>query len=338
MRENVAFDSGGAVVKAGRVDVTIAILTYNGETYLGRILDAVERQVFDGVVEVLVIDSGSTDRTLDIVASHANVRLHQIPNSEFGHGKTRNLAAELAHGEFVVYLTHDAVPVDDYWLFEMLAPFARFPLVEGVVGRQVPRANCVPILKYEIDRVFSTQGPEFGTTVTYLDGAFDRHPHYWLPGAFYSDVNSAARRSFLVETVPYRDVEYAEDQLFGHDVLAAGRYKAYAARGAVEHSNDLTYREYKKRIFDEIVGLRASGATVPPPPSGIRRVVRALVLDPADILQDKQFSAGRKLYWLLVNPFYHLAKARAGRRARRISLTDSRAIASGSLESERRGS
>jgi rhamnosyltransferase len=338
MRENVAFHSEGTVVKANGVDVTIAILTYNGDTYLDRILDAVERQVFDGEVEVLVVDSGSTDRTLDIVAGHPDVRLHQIPNSEFGHGKTRNLAAQLARGEFVVYLTHDAVPVDEYWLSEMLAPFARFPSVEGVVGRQVPRPNCVPILKYEIDRVFSTQGPEFATTITYLDGAFDRQPHYWLPGAFYSDVNSAARRSFLVETVPYRNVDYAEDQLFGHDILAAGRYKAYAARGAVEHSNDLSYREYKKRIFDEIVGLRASGAAVPPPPNGIRRIVRALILDPADIIQDRDFSVSRKLYWLLVNPFYHLAKARAGRRARRIRLSDAGAIAKGSLESERRGS
>jgi rhamnosyltransferase len=318
------------------IDATVAILTYNGERYLDRILDAVERQAFDGSVEVLVIDSGSTDRTLEIVAAHPAVRLHEIPNDQFGHGKTRNLAAQLARGEFVAYLTHDAVPADEHWLSELLAPFARFPLVEGVVGRQVPRRDCVPILKYEINRVFSTQGPEFGTTITYRAEAFERNPHYWLPGAFYSDVNSAARRRFLLDTVPYQDVEYAEDQLFGHDILSAGRYKAYAARGAVEHSNDLTFREYQKRIFDEIVGLRASGAPVPAPPSVIRRIARAMVLDPADILRDPDFSAGRKVYWLVVNPFYHLAKARAWRRGLRINLSNTRVIAKGSLEHERR--
>jgi rhamnosyltransferase len=325
-------------MKTGGTDVTIAILTYNGDAYLARILDAVERQVFDGVVEVLVVDSGSTDGTLEIVASHPSVRLHQIPNSEFGHGKTRNLAAQLARGEFVVYLTHDAVPADDYWLFEMLAPFDRFPGVEGVLGRQIARPDCAPLLKYEIARVFSTQGPEFGTTVSYRTGAFDRVQHYWLPAAFYSDVNSAARKEFLLKTIAYRDVDYAEDQLFGRDLLDGGYLKAYAARGAVEHSNDLTFREYGKRIFDEIVGLRASGATVPPSPSWIRRVVRALILDPADILQDRQFSAGRKLYWLVVNPFWHLAKSSASRRARRVRLTDMGAIAKGSLERERRAS
>jgi rhamnosyltransferase len=319
-------------------DVTIAILTYNGELYLDRILTAIAEQDFAGSVETLVLDSGSTDGTLDIVSRHPVVRLHQIPNSEFGHGRTRNLAATLANGSIVVYLTHDAVPADEHWLSELVAPFEKFPGVEGVVGRQIARPNCVPVLKYEIRRVFSTQGPEFGTTLSYRTDAFDRLPHYWLPAAFYSDVNSAAHRDFLVNTVPYRDVDYAEDQLFGRDLLDAGYLKAYAARGAVEHSNDLTYAEYKKRIFDEIVGLRASGATVPPSPSALRRFVRAVILDPADILQDRDFSAGRKLYWLIVNPFYHLAKSSASRRARRIRLDDHDGIAKGSLESERRAS
>jgi rhamnosyltransferase len=324
------------VSEPGRIDVTIAILTYNGEQYLDSLLEAIAGQDYTGQSEILVIDSGSTDRTLEIVAKHPSVRLHQIPNSEFGHGRTRNLAATLAKGEVVAYLTHDAVPADAGWLRELVAPLSLFAGVEAVVGRQVPRRNCVPILKYEIQRVFSTQGPEFGTTLSYKTEAFERTPHYWLPAAFYSDVNSAARRSFLIETIGYQDVDYAEDQLFGRDVLEAGFTKAYAARGAVEHSNDLTYREYKKRIFDEIVGLRASGAVVPPPTSAFRRFVRAVVLDPADILQDHDFSAGRKLYWLLVNPFYHLAKATASRRARRVNLSDSGAISRGSLESERR--
>ena len=325
------------MTNAGEVDVTIAILTYNGEQYLAQILEAIAGQDYSGSHEVLIIDSGSTDRTLDIVAQYSEVRLHQIPNADFGHGKTRNLAAQLANGTYVAYLTHDAVPADSHWLTELLAPFDLFPRVEGVVGRQVARRDCVPILKYEIDRVFETQGPEFGTTVTYASDAFTRNPHYWLPGAFYSDVNSAARKSFLLETVPYRDVEYAEDQLFGRDVLEKGFLKAYAARGAVEHSNDLSYREYKKRIFDEIVGLRASGAVVPPLTNGFRRFVRAVVLDPADILQDRDFTTRRKLYWLILNPFFHLAKATASRRARKVSLADASAINKGSLERERRG-
>jgi rhamnosyltransferase len=125
--------------------VTVAILTFNGDRYLERILQAVAEQDFKGQVELLVIDSGSTDGTLAIVAAHPEVRLHEIPNSEFGHGRTRNLAAQLSNGEIVVYLTHDAVPADTHWLAELVAPFEKFPGVEGVVGRQIARPDCVPV-------------------------------------------------------------------------------------------------------------------------------------------------------------------------------------------------
>ena len=315
---------------------TVVILTFNGERYLEQILAAIAGQILEGEFDVLVIDSGSTDRTLEIVAARPEVRLHQIPNPEFGHGRTRNLAAQLATGEFVAYLTHDAVPADEFWLAELLEPFARFPGVEAVLGRQVPRPDCVPILKYEINRVFATQGPEFATTVSYETPAFERYPPYGMPARFYSDVNSAARRRFLLDVIGYQDVAYAEDQLFGQDVLKAGYSKAYAARGAVVHSNDLSYAEYSRRLFDEIVGLRMSGAPVPAASSGFRAFVRAVVLDPVGILRDRDYSAGRKLFWLAVNPFYHLAKATASRRARRVNLADSSALERGSLEAQRR--
>lgn len=315
---------------------TVAILTFNGDAYLAEMLGALARQQFDGEFEVLVIDSGSTDRTLQIVGEHPEVRLHQIPNSQFGHGRTRNLAAELSAGEFIAYLTHDAVPADDFWLTELLDPFSRFPGVEAVLGRQIPRADCVPILKYEINRVFAAQGPEFATAISYDTAAFDRHPQLGGPARFYSDVNSAARRRFLLEKIGYQDVFYAEDQLFVQDVLRAGHSKAYAPRGAVVHSNDLSYSEYSKRVFDEIVGLRTSGAAVPAASNIVRSFVRAMVLDPIGIVRDRDYSFGRKLYWLAVNPFFHLAKYRASHRARNIDLTNRPAIESGSLEHQRR--
>ena len=59
------------------------------------------------VREILAIDSGSRDRTLAILESHA-VRVIRIPPQEFGHGKTRNLAAAQAQGDYLVFLTQDA--------------------------------------------------------------------------------------------------------------------------------------------------------------------------------------------------------------------------------------
>jgi rhamnosyltransferase len=318
------------------VVATVAILTFNGERYIRQILSALVGQDFDGGIEILVVDSGSTDATLAIVAEFPQVRLHEIPNSAFGHGKTRNLAAQLAMGEYVAFLTHDAIPASADWLTELIEPMRRFPDVVAVLGKQEPRPDCIPIMKYEIRRAFATQGPDFATTISYLTPALERESQLFERAAIYSDVNSATRRDFLADTLPYRDVAYSEDQLFGRDVLRSGRAKAYAARGTVIHSNDLTYSEYRKRLFDEIVGMRRAGAELAPAQRGYRAFARAVVLDPIEILRDRDYSVGRKFFWLFVNPFYHLVKYRVGRKARRFDLADDAAFARASLEARRK--
>ena len=316
---------------------TVAVLTYNGDTYLEEILRAVEEQRIDGEVDILVIDSGSTDRTLQIAAGHPHVRLHEIPNSEFGHGKTRNLAARLARGEFIAYLTHDAIPATDRWLHELIAPLRDTDAdIKAVMGKQIPRPGCFPLLKYEIEGVFAGFGPDFGTTVFADDGsATDQGLIDAL--SFYSDVNSATRTSFLRDVIPYRDVRYSEDMMFGEDIIRAGYKKAYAPRGAVVHSNDLTLVEYGKRMFDETVALRQIGKPIPPMRrrAQLRMTVRGILVDSLRIARDA-YSTKRKLYWLVLNPRFHVVKWRAYRAATWVDLNDAEAIAAGSLEHSRK--
>jgi rhamnosyltransferase len=316
---------------------TVAILTYNGETYLRRILEQVSAQEVDGEVEILVIDSGSTDGTLGIVAEFPHVRLHQIPNSEFGHGRTRNLAAELGRGEFIAYLTHDAIPVDRAWLRELLAPFAIDPSIVAVMGKQVPRPGAFPLQKYEIQGVFRNFGPDFGTSVFYKD-SFVTDEGVLGAISFYSDVNSAARRRFLLDVIPYRDVRYAEDQLFGKDLIEAGYRKAYAPRASVEHSNDLTRDEYRRRIFDETVGLRQIGTPIEPLSTAgrLRLTARGIAGDSLRIVRDPDFGWKRKLYWLALNPAYQITKWESYRRSTLVDLDDPEAIRAGSLEHSRK--
>lgn len=318
---------------------TVAILTYNGETYLEQILDALERQVVDGEFEVLVIDSGSIDRTLDIVRARPHVRLHEIPNTEFGHGKTRNLAAQLANGEFVAYLTHDAVPASDSWLHELLAPFRMSDEVVAVLGKQIPRPLCQPIMKYDIVHAFARFGPDYGTSLFYRDAFADFEP-VLAAMSFYSDVNSAARRSLLLDRIPYREVRYAEDQMFGRDVIDAGLVKAYAPRAAVVHSNDLTFEEFGHRIFDETVALRQIGADVPrlSRVTLLKYMIKGPIADVPRILRDPEFGRKRKLFWLAANPLYYVRKWRSYDRATRVDLADDRSIRAGSLEHRRKTS
>lgn len=294
---------------------TVVVLTYNGERYLRDLLNALRVQRVDGTVQVLVIDSGSTDATLSIIGDFPEVDLVQIPNHEFGHGRTRNRAAHLARGRYVAYLTHDAVPATDRWLYELLKPFELNPGVAAVMGKQVARPWCFPLLKYEIDAVFRGFGPDFGTSVFY-DDDFITSEGVRNAVTFYSDVNSAARRDLLTGPVPYQDVSYAEDQLLGRDVVAAGYLKAYAPRAAVVHSNDMTLAEYDDRMEAETLGQREVGIDVAVPSLTVvaKMMVRGILRDSLGIVRDRDYRLGRRLYYLAVNPFFHAQKWRGVRR------------------------
>jgi len=320
-----------------RVDITITILTYNGEKYLKQILRQIYKQHIDKEFEVLIIDSGSTDKTLKIIRQFPQVRLHEIENSEFGHGKTRQLAAELAKGDIVVYLTHDAVPANRFWLYELVKPFEINEKIVGVMGKQAPRPHCFPLLKYEIQKVFAGFGPDYGTTLFYKDMFVNKQAIYDAV-CFYSDANSAARKSYLLGQVPYRDVSYAEDQIFGRDIIEKGFYKAYAPRGIVHHSNDLRLREYKKRMFDETFALRQTGILkkTPSKKSVMLMLARGIVGDSIRIVRDPGYSKKRKVYWLILNPLYHIEKWRGVYKATRVGLRDNSTIQRHSLEANRK--
>jgi rhamnosyltransferase len=325
---------------AKNIKATVIVPTYNGEKYIDKLLKMVFKQEVNFNFEVFVIDSTSSDNTVQIVQKyldqHKNMKFEQIPTKQFGHGKTRNYAAQVANGEFVVFLSQDAIPAKKSWLYEMLKPFELNEKIVGVVGKQIPRAKCVPLLKYEIRTVFKNLGSDASTSIFYKD-SFMKDPVFGDVVTFYSDVNSAARRDFLVNTIPYRDIPYAEDQFYGRDIIGAGYFKAYAPRGSVIHSNDITLWEYKHRTFDETLGLRRIGTMLELP--SLKHMLKSTVLgslkDAYRTIRDNQYSFKRKIFWLLVNPFYHIAKWRGFRTAMKVDLSNDHTFSKHSLEAKR---
>lgn len=322
------------------IQATIFIPTWFGEKYLDEVLYAVFRQKVDFDFEVLIYDTSSTDNTQAIIKKyekkHKNLRWKEIAKTEFGHGKTRNAAAHDARGKIVVYISQDVTPAHDRWLYEMVRAFDISPDIVGVTGKQDPRPHCFPLLKSEIKAVFSGLGPDVGTTVYYND-TFVQDQATYDRIAFYSDVNSAARRDFLINNIPYRDVPYAEDQLLGRDIIDAGYMKAYVPRGNVLHSNDMELHEYKNRMFDETVGLRKIGLTVTVPSIRLiaRMVATGAIKDTWRIIKDHQYSWKRKLYWLVFNPVYHIEKWRGVRLATLADIEDDTVLEKHSLELNR---
>lgn len=279
---------------------SVAILTFSGEKYLNEVLEAVFNQKTSFLYEVIVIDSGSTDKTLEILTSHP-VKLHRIPNSDFNHGKTRNLAAKLAKGQFVAYLTQDATPANDRWLQYLIDAFKIGPKVAAVYGLHIPRPDCDPTTKRDIEEFFAAMGPADQPTVRFIgDGAEGREEYQRNEGiiAFYSDVNSCLRKC-VWEKIPYRPLEYAEDQALARDILEAGYWKVYEPRVAVIHSHRFPLHQYFQRQFDEYRGLRRSIGYVAK--SSFIRVTLGTVkgswVDWKYILRQR-YSPANKLKWL----------------------------------------
>lgn len=294
---------------------TVVILTYNGDRYLRDILSAVRSQRYAGLVEVLIIDSGSVDGTVGIIEQHDWVRLIEIPNAEFGHGRTRNLGVAEAQGELVVMLTHDAVPAHDRWLAELVRPLADDARIAAVVGKQVARAGAPPAVRYDIRRAFERLGPDTAVSVTW-ETDWPTTVAEVASRAFFSDANAALRRAVVADEVPYRDVDYAEDQLLARDLIAAGYRIAYAPRGTVVHSNDATLQSFGDRVEADLLGLRRIGTDFPPVSraAAFRQWLKFSAWDAVMIATDRELTFGQKLRWSFVNPWYQAARWRALRR------------------------
>lgn len=118
------------------VKISIIIPVKNGEKTIHKCLNAIKEQTLFEQSEVIIIDSGSTDGTLEILKNYSFVRLYHIEPHEFNHGATRNYGVSLAKGEFVVMTVQDAWTSGEKWLETMYQHF-KDEKVMAVVGQQV---------------------------------------------------------------------------------------------------------------------------------------------------------------------------------------------------------
>lgn len=313
------FEDGG---QDPAIEATVFIPTFNGSPLVDDVIHAIRNQVFDKQYEILIIDSGSTDDTLRIIEWHARddrrVRIHKIPNSEFQHGRTRNLAAQMARGKYVVFLTQDAAPSSNRWLEFLLEPFALSEQVKGVFGKQIPRLEADTTTRREVKSVFDSLGPDHSIMI-HRSATRNEERSVEPSVGFYSDVNSAAPREFLLNEIPYEEVNYAEDQLFGCAVLEANHCKAYAPLAAVWHSNQYSIPDYFGRKVDEFAGMRAAFGNRPDP--SIRKAVAAALRGTGEDLRfaarDREQPQRMRLRGALLSPvrnlLWSLAAAYVGR-------------------------
>lgn len=235
------------------IDVSIVIPTKNAGSVLGDVLKHVYGQKTQFTYEVICVDSGSGDQTLEIIGQYPAV-LYQIKPEEFGHGKTRNYGASKGTGEFIVFITQDAVPADDSWLENMILAMKMDNNIAGGFGIHYPYPDCNILDKRDITLHFKGFGDT--NTIYWLEDEerYQREEGYRHLLAYFSDNNSCLRRS-IWEKYPYKDVSFAEDQIWAREIIEAGYKKVYCPFAPVYHSHNYKMFSYLGRSYDEQKGM-----------------------------------------------------------------------------------
>ena len=290
--------------------VTVAIPVLNGARYLDEVLAAVRNQRVGRELELLVVDSGSTDGSLEIARQHG-ARIHQISRSEFSHGGTRNLMMEIAQGEHVAFLTQDATPANEDWLAALLQAFELTDDVAAVFGPHDARPSASHMIRAEMERHFENWGHGREIDVQRLNGspaglaAYRAEP--WRL-TFLSSVNCCLAR-WAWERVPFRDVPYAEDQLLGRELIEAGYAKVFQPQARVLHSHDFGPVRFFRRYFDEFRGLReVLGYREPAGPRTFARAWRGLTAGDRRWLEANRVRGLRLTRQLLRSRLHHGAR------------------------------
>lgn len=212
------------------MDISVIIPTLNAEHEIEALLIALERQSIRPN-EILVVDSASEDKTIELVQKHKIVRLLEIDRQDFNHGTTRDMALNESSGDFVCFLTQDAVPVSDDYLKRLVAPMVEDSNIALVSGRQLPKANA---------RRFEQLVRDFNYPDTPSVRSKGDLEKFGIKTFFASDTCSAYRRTAYLECGGFDHVNTNEDMLMAAKFIASGMKVAYEPRAEVYHSHNLT--------------------------------------------------------------------------------------------------
>jgi len=214
---------------------SIIVRARNEGRVIGRLLDGIRLQDFSDV-EVLLVDSGSTDDTRRIAEAHG-CRVVTIEAERFTYGRALNVGCAAARGRVCVLVSAHCVPANDRWLSRLLEPL-RDPAVAGSYGKQLPLAATLP---YEQRNLL--MGFPFGSR--------RQTSHF-----FFHNANAALRRDVWERTPFDETLPALEDREWARRVIASGWQIAYEPLAMVYHHHAETLGQIYARWYREGAAVR----------------------------------------------------------------------------------
>jgi glycosyltransferase involved in cell wall biosynthesis len=211
---------------------SLIIRCYNEEEHIGRLLSGIIQQTVQDV-EIIVVDSGSTDATLSI-ASRYPVKIVNIAPEDFSFGRSLNMGCAAALGEFMVIASAHVYPVYRDWLENLLSPF-KDPDVAVVYGKQRGDRSA----RYTEQQIYRKWFPE-------ESAVRQAHP-------FCNNANSAVRRT-IWQQMPYNEeLTGLEDLDWAKRVVDLGKKIVYSAEAEIIHVHNESvlkiYNRYKREAI-----------------------------------------------------------------------------------------
>jgi GT2 family glycosyltransferase len=234
--------------------ISIILPVKNGATKLRDLLPAIATQRSRDPIEIIAVDSGSTDESVELL-HRANATVISIDPRSFNHGLTRNLAAQYTRGSIFVFLNQSTLPADECWLASLIAPFDRDPSLAGVCGRVLPRMDADLLSARDIARNINASTERIVTEIT------DWNYYHSLRGeALRRFVNfhslSAAIRAEVFRRIPFREANFAEDLIWGKEALELGLRIQFEPSSVALHSHNYSVLDTLRRNFDDGVACR----------------------------------------------------------------------------------
>ena len=217
--------------------VSVVIRTLNEATYLNELLGVIDLQIKDNFdVEVVIIDSGSTDGTLDIAESHG-CRITFITKEQFTFGRSLNMGSDFARGDILVYVSGHCIPKENTWLMKLTKPIR-----DGVAGYSYGRQVGRDTTKYSEEKIFEKYFP--------MESKIPQSDF------FCNNANSAIDRKIWSEYKFDEQVTGLEDMELAKRYFDQKGNIAYVADACVYHIHNETWIQTRRRYEREAIALQ----------------------------------------------------------------------------------
>jgi glycosyltransferase involved in cell wall biosynthesis len=216
---------------------SIVIRTLNEAKHLGLLLDSIRSQkVVDLEVETVLVDSGSTDGTLEIARRH-RCKIVTIGREEFSFGRSLNIGCDASRGDLLVFVSGHCVPVDDGWLEALCRPL-RQGNAAYVYGRQIGGSET----QFSEKQIFGKY--------------FPAHSEIPQSGFYCNNANAAILRKAWCTRRFDEDLTGLEDMHLAKRLVAEGLRIGYVADAVVYHLHDESWTQVRRRFEREALALQ----------------------------------------------------------------------------------